>query len=176
MPRGIPRREVQQALSLVQGLRSVPFRPTGRATDRYNCIAWALHDTSRFWWPGGDPGLFLEEDGKPCNYWPARLTEPDPASNLGHFLDLFAEHGFQPCQDGNLQKGVEKLVLYTQSYRDIELFQHVARQLPTGRWTSKLGRLIVIEHATPEDLCEEYGTTLLFLHRPRPPRSQRRRL
>lgn len=144
------------------------FRPTNPATERFNCVAWALHDRSRFWWPGGHPGYFLEDDDKPCDYWPVRLTEPDPASNLDHFFRLFADHGFRACRDGALEHGVEKVVFYTQSCRGVELFQHAARQLPSGLWTSKLGRLIDLEHAAPQDLCEEYGETLTFLGRPLP--------
>jgi hypothetical protein len=45
--------------------------------------------------------------------------------------------------------------------------KHAARQLPTGRWTSKLGKAVDIEHDTPEGVTGPvYGAVVKFLRRP----------
>jgi len=43
----------------------------------------------------------------------------------------------------------EKVALYG----SFLFYTHAARQLPDGRWTSKLGRLEDIEHDTPDDVA-----------------------
>ena len=46
-------------------------------------------------------------------------------------------------------------------------FTHVALQLPTGRWTSKLGGLEDIEHDTLKALEGiDYGEPVRFMKRP----------
>ena len=43
---------------------------------------------------------------------------------------------------------------------------HMARQLPTDRWTSKLGGLEDIEHASPAELeGREYGIVVQYMRR-----------
>jgi hypothetical protein len=43
---------------------------------------------------------------------------------------------------------------------------HAARQLPTGKWTSKLGSDIDIEHDYPEVLNgQDYGIASIFMKR-----------
>lgn len=43
----------------------------------------------------------------------------------------------------------------------------MARQLPTGRWTSKLGGSEDIEHASPTELeGDMYGTVVLYMRKP----------
>ncbi len=57
----------------------------------------------------------------------------------------------------------EKLALYADSMGDVT---HVARQLPNGNWTSKLGALEDIEHKTAEALDADYGKIAGALRRP----------
>lgn len=39
--------------------------------------------------------------------------------------------------------------------------------MPDGKWTSKLGHDVDIEHDTPEDLAEGiYGTVMHYMRRP----------
>ena len=44
--------------------------------------------------------------------------------------------------------------------------KHAARQLPSGRWTSKLGFLEDIEHALHDLEGTEYGAVVLVMKRP----------
>ncbi len=55
---------------------------------------------------------------------------------------LFTAKGFVASSNSDLEPNVEKLALFA-----IEAeFTHVARQLPDGAWTSKLGEDCDIEH------------------------------
>lgn len=46
--------------------------------------------------------------------------------------------------------------------------KHAARQLASGRWTSKLGKLEDIDHALHDLEGMLYGAVVLFMKRPRP--------
>jgi hypothetical protein len=75
---------------------------------------------------------------------------------------VFLALGFSPCSDGNSETGYEKVAVYG---IDGE-YTHVARQLPSGKWTSKLGALEDIEHDTLEGLIgTEYGPVERLLRR-----------
>src|SRR5205807_1808725 len=111
----------------------------------YNCIAWSAGDTERWW----EPGV----------YWPV------PAENYGlDALELaFRSLGYEPCPDGNLEPGFEKVALYVTG----QFYSHAARQLPSGKWTSKLGRLEDIEHDSPEAVAGgAYGDVARVMRRP----------
>lgn len=72
--------------------------------------------------------------------------------------------GFERCQHGSLEPDMEKIAIYAAGYS----FRHVARQLPNGNWTSKLGRLEDIEHESLDAICgEEYGKVVIFMQRRR---------
>jgi hypothetical protein len=59
--------------------------------------------------------------------------------------------------------GLEKVALYADANG---CPTHVARQLPNGRWTSKLGELEDIEHDLPALEGDLYGSVTLVLKRP----------
>ena len=66
------------------------------------------------------------------------------------------------CDTPELEEGCEKIAIYA----IVDKPTHVARQLPNGRWTSKLGGLKDIEHATLDDLAGPiYGYPALFMRR-----------
>jgi hypothetical protein len=51
-------------IARIKGLESSTFEITSAEAEDYNCIAWAAHDTERWWWPSGGfwpPGLVEEE-------------------------------------------------------------------------------------------------------------------
>jgi len=71
----------------------------------------------------------------------------------------------QPCESGDLEQGFEKLVIYAGTGM---VPTHMARQLSSGTWTSKLGRDVDIEHDTPLEVEGAlYGSVVKFLKRPR---------
>jgi hypothetical protein len=56
----------------------------------------------------------------------------------------------------------EKVALYGSTF----LYTHAARQLLNGKWTSKLGRSVDIEHDTPDDLAGGvYGEVQQYMRR-----------
>jgi len=62
-----------------------------------------------------------------------------------------------------LEAGFLKVALYG----DGPFYTHAARQLPTGQWTSKLGREVDIEHDSPEGIAGGgYGEVLQVMKRP----------
>ena len=79
------------------------------------------------------------------------------------FIAAFATLGYETCDDGALEDGVEKVAIYAfPSGRAT----HAARQLPTGRWTSKIGYEEDIEHGSPTELeGVEYGAVAQYMRR-----------
>ena len=128
------------------------YRVTSEYDANYNCFAWALGDTSR-WIDPTDP-----------NTWPGDSTRENTVPSL---FELFRGAGYAPCGDGALQDGYEKIAIYALDGEPT----HAAKQLDTGRWTSKLGKHEDIEHATPEELqgddWDQYGRISGFMRRPR---------
>jgi len=78
---------------------------------------------------------------------------------------VFRYLGYERCEDGSLQSGLEKIAIYGD---EIGMALHAARQTDEGRWTSKMGDLADIEHDAPEDVQSRlYGTVRRFMSRPR---------
>lgn len=73
--------------------------------------------------------------------------------------------GYVPCVDSTLEDGYEKVAIFA---LPSGMPTHMARQLSSGSWTSKLGRLEDIEHNDVEAVnCDAYGAPVRFLKRPR---------
>lgn len=128
-------------------------KPTSPQTNSYNCIAWAAEDDQRWWQPGVPSDLGY--------YWPT-------SAPLGYHPDCliaaFKAIGYELCGDGAPMSNVQKVALYVNSDNR---WTHAARQLPSGKWTSKLGKLEDIEHETPEVIGgEPYGSVYCFMARP----------
>lgn len=138
------------------------YKRTSDATGVYNCIAHAAYDCKRNWWPV--PGDFARND----RYWP---TEAPPRRTIRAFKKAFELQGFTQCDNGQLEAAYEKVVLYVSDKATAEdplnAPTHMARQLPCGNWTSKLGPYIDIMHDTPERLVsDQYGRIELYMRRP----------
>jgi hypothetical protein len=127
------------------------FSITSPPSTEYNCIAWAADDAGNWWWPD------LAD-----SYWPEGVPREE---TLPAFVAAYATLGYSPCKDGSPEAGFEKIAIYSNADGP----QHVARQLPGGRWTSKLGPHEDIEHDALERLNSDlYGEPVRFLKRPRP--------
>jgi hypothetical protein len=66
------------------------------------------------------------------------------------------------CAGEELESSFEKIALFADSQR---VPKHAARQLTSGRWSSKLGKLEVIEHALHDLEGTEYGAVVLIMKR-----------
>jgi hypothetical protein len=122
---------------------------TSPATTDYNCIAWAAGVTDEWWWP----------DGMGINPWPVAARREE---TMAAFVEAFQILGYLPCADDSLEPGFEKVALYALAGTP----KHAARQLPGGRWTSKLGPLEDVEHALGGLVGTWYGNVVQILKRP----------
>jgi len=125
------------------------YRVTSPATRRYNCIAWAAHDEMNWWWP------------VPGAYWPPQVLQTE---TVEAFIEAYQTLGYELCDSDQWEDGFEKIAIYADAEGNPT---HAARQLPSGQWTSKIGRGIDIEHDTLDGLSGIlYGTPIRFLKRP----------
>ena len=119
-------------------------RITSPETPDYNCIAWSVGDAEHWWQPG--------------IYWPTSASPDD--FGIGALEQAYLALGFEDCADETVEPGFEKVALYGSH----SFYTHAARQLPNGRWSSKLGRGVDIEHETPHDISEGiYGQLMQFI-------------
>lgn len=80
------------------------------------------------------------------------------------YKSAYATLGYNDCDNPGLEGGVEKIAVYDPN----DMPKHVARRLGTGRWTSKLGDLKGIDHATLEFLeGTSYCYPVAIMGRPR---------
>src|SRR5437660_2593990 len=140
---------VEPIEALFPGLRNSTFRVTSPATRDYNFIAWAAGDTAHWWWPDPD----FEND---TIFWPAGVALEE---TLDAFVAAFATLGYAPCSSEGPEAGFERVALFASA----AIPTHTARQLPSGRWTSKLGFREDIEHDLHAVSGDVYGTVVLLL-------------
>ena len=131
----------------VPGLERSTFEITSPQAEDYNYIAWAAHDTERWWWPGG-------------GFWPDGVPEQEIMSA---FEQAYGTLGFEPCDGPELEVGYEKVVIYALH----GVPAHAARQLPDGTWTSKLGGLEDVRHPHDGLKVDDYGAPVRYLRRRR---------
>ncbi len=142
---------VNRLEDLFPGLAKGDYRITSPADSNYNCMAWAAADTGKWWWPGP------EEERE---YWPAGLVRE---ATLDAFQAAFALLGYVVCTSEDVETGFEKVAIFVDARGKPT---HAARQLATGRWTSKLGRMEDIEHELHDLEGVIYGSVSLILKRP----------
>jgi hypothetical protein len=110
------------------------FEVLGLSTPKYNCIAHSLGIHSR---------------------WVNPLTGPASAP-LARMDAIYRARGYVRAStlDYRLEPGKQKVVVYATLRPDqrIKAVTHAARQAADGTWTSKLGKLALIRHLTPQAL------------------------
>ena len=138
---------------LFPGLRGSEYEVKSPQNDVYNCIAWAAGpaNTNLWWWPFGDPEK---------TYWPESVPRQETREA---FRQLFESLGYAACDHAEVELGYEKVALFAD---DAGFPLHAARQLASGRWTSKLGALEDIEHALQDLVGTEYGSVVFVMKRP----------
>jgi hypothetical protein len=80
------------------------------------------------------------------------------------FQAAYRTLGYEVCNTPDYESGFEKIALYALGSDP----KHAARQLPSGEWTSKLGRWIDIAHTLGGLEGPEYGTVVAYMKRPQP--------
>lgn len=114
------------------------FRKTSERTRRYNCYAWALGDDTIQWIPGGDSVTSRWPPGAPRDLAVASVVR------------AFEQMGF--VREGEGMEAIleaERIALFVDADGDVI---HLARRLPSGTWTSKMGTWEDIEHDDLEAL------------------------
>jgi hypothetical protein len=134
------------------GLRGHRYEITSPPDRKYNCIAFAVEDVGNWWWPSPDEG----------DTWPVGVSR---VVTVEAFRAAFATLGYAVCADDGLEAGYVKVALFALDGTP----KHAARQLPTGRWTSKLGVMEDIEHALHDLTGMVYGSVVLVMKRAVPP-------
>jgi hypothetical protein len=123
---------VEALLVHIPSLRDAEWEPTSPSNPSYNCFAWAAREFN-FW---------VEPPGTiPYRCWPDGLADWQTVQN---YVRAYEKLGFVKCTADELEDGVEKIAIFGDTD---DMATHAARQLPTGRWTSKWGRGIDFEHA-----------------------------
>ena len=129
---------------------------TSEAKRAYNCVAWAAGDTRRWWWPIRLPGV---------NYWPKSAPRE---LTIEAFVAAYETLGYSSCGHGRPEANVEKIALYARFNGRALTPTHVARQLESGVWTSKLGPCEDVSHITVDDVGGPlYGEVVCYMSRPR---------
>jgi hypothetical protein len=135
-------------------LASTRFEVTSDDTRTYNCLAWVLGDQENWI----SPTLFDEDLG--LYPWP----EGVPRENTVRTWMLALEsYGFTRCEEPVPEPGVEKVAVYWNGETQ-EI--HFALQLPSGLWTSKVGRWEDITHELDGLTGDRYGQVIGFVSRP----------
>jgi len=119
-------------------------------TPRYNCVGFAIGDPN--WW---------DHVGEEGTTWPADLIG---RGSLNDYLEVFQRHGFRTCDraEGTVAvPGWENIAVFQEAGE----FSHVAIQLASGRWISKLGDFEDIEHPLEPMEGRFYGDVSTFMKR-----------
>lgn len=125
------------------------LRITSPEDSGYNCVSWAAGETQRCWHPSAFGGL----------YWPGGAAD----DTVQEWVQAFERLGYRPCESDDVEPGFEKVAIFA----DHDFPLHVARQLPTAHWTSKLGPREDVEHELHALAGREYGRVVTILRRAR---------
>ena len=149
--------------NLSESLHPIQFFPslrpdnhevTSERSKRYNCIAWAAGIDNKQVWPDGGED-YAEE---PAIEWPEGIPNDETVES---FIAYFRNLGYEQCDGPEFEVGFLKVAIFVKD----DYPTHACRQLPSKKWTSKLGwDGVDIEH---DDLaCIEgiqYGKATIYL-------------
>jgi hypothetical protein len=134
--------DLQGVYDRLPRLEESPHVVTSAPDDTYNCVGWVFRELDAYYAP----------DLK----WPADVPPPDdPDQDLDAYVALFASRGYSVCGTPDVEYGFLKIALYAKDHA----FHHVAKQLPNGEWSSKLGEAHDLRHEHLEAL---EGDTVYF--------------
>lgn len=127
-------------------LKKGNFAKRSNATDRYNCIAFAVGNKKQRMWPAD------------YHHWPPSITRTE---TIESFIELFEYLGYRECDNGDFKPGCNKVALYAHNKKP----KHAAIQLSTqnGAWKSKIGENIDIEHRLKDIEGPLYGKVVMYL-------------
>ena len=112
----------------------------------YNCIAWAVDDYDKWWWP------------HPDEYWPVGVPVE---VTVDAFVLAFGTLGYVECKTSDFEAGCDKVALYTLDSEPT----HAAKQIDEQWWSSKIGSDEDILHTLDGLVSPDYGAVELYLRR-----------
>ncbi|HWB22032.1 MAG TPA: hypothetical protein VG652_04000 [Gaiellaceae bacterium] len=120
----------------------------------YNCVAWVTRDFAHWWAPG-------------IHWPPPPFPQPrGPDDDLDCYIALFELWGYELCESEAYEQGWLKLAIYA----DGSAFHHVAKQLPSAAWSSKVGEAHDLRHVELEPLNQAAywpgATASVYMRRP----------
>src|SRR5947208_677996 len=122
-----------------ENLKDGEFQQTSPFDPDYNCIAYAAADTARNWWP--IKGSFSKW------HWPKGVSTSE---SIKSFVAAFRKLGYSRCDSADLEPGIEKVAIFVSTIPTIHqpagTPTHMAIQLESGKWSSKLGSAEDISH------------------------------
>jgi len=131
------------------------FEITSKASNDYNCIAWACKYDDRWIQPS-----YLGQPNLDCVvWWPPEVQE---GTDISCLVTVFENQGFAICDTFDYEKEYTKVALYINESNNE--WTHAAREKKNGFWTSKLGHNVDIQHSTPytiENII--YGKVFCFM-------------
>ena len=125
------------------------YAVTSPKSQEYNCFAWVAGDQERWWQPTPEDEF----------YWVQGVPMEE---TLSAYIQAYQKLGYAICDNAVLETGYEKIALYV---NDEGIPTHAAKQLSTGKWSSKLGWLEDIEHELEGLIGEKYGKIAQVLRR-----------
>ena len=125
------------------------YAVTSPKSQEYNCFAWVAGDQERWWQPTPEDEF----------YWVSGVPMEE---TLSAYIQAYQKLGYAICDNAVLETGYEKIALYV---NDEGIPTHAAKQLSTGKWSSKLGWLEDIEHELEGLTGEKYGKIAQVLRR-----------
>jgi len=132
------------------------WTPNSLPDDDYNCFGYAVDDGKSFW----THELSLTNAGY---YWPDGVPRSE---TIEAYSASFATRGWEVCEDGSLEEGFEKVVLYAKNNGTQPW--HASRQLADGTWVTKFGTNADAVHAEVEALTSRaLGRPVRFFRRRR---------
>ncbi|GJD23195.1 unknown protein [Rivularia sp. IAM M-261] len=126
------------------------YSVTSKQSKLYNCFAWAAGEDNRWWSPIDPDNIY---------YW---VEDVAIELKISTFIQAYQSLGYEVCDNSELEPGFEKIAIYGDSEGEAT---HAARQLPNGKWTSKLGSWEDIEHELEGLTGEMYGDVKQILKR-----------
>ena len=147
--------EIELYAAFPQLINDADFKVTSPLSPNYNCIAWALHYDDRWMWPGGVEAKNL--DG--FHYWPDGVEDNEDVTS---FIEAFQLKDYKVCDKWEHEEGYRRIALYVKE--GTTECTHAARELSSGKWTSKLGKDKDIQHGTPFSIeGPTYGKVYCFM-------------
>ena len=135
---------------LFPGLIDSGFAIMSPETPDYNCIAWAAGDNEAWW----------EPDPFNLGFWPSNVSRE---FTINAYIKAYETLGYTRCENAEHEESFEKVVIFVNPNGKPT---HAARQLHSGKWTSKLGQLEDIEHNLAGLIGSQYGSVGIYMKRP----------